>query len=379
MANFRALRRNLLREEYFAITGDTFNALILNQFVYWTMDAEMIDQYLEEESRNRGDADENPYLTYGWITKSAKDIARDCMLSLSPTAILRRVGTLVIQGLLIERHNPKDVFDRALQYRVNLNTLMDRLREEGYTTIPGMTEIAIPNVSTSAACISQNGECTFPKTVNVPYEESKELNIDKRRNSKTIQASFIGLTPVTIQEDVTGAVRPSQEATAATEHVLNGKDSKAKRTKKETKPADQRLKHEAVIAYRDVAHLTPNDVVRELLVTTFSEPTEQTMKAWRETIADWISRGWNKSNVKGMLEYHKTRTKEANKKRKVLGEDFVVPEDRIKVKPGHVMVTTNPHRPNGQTIHSVLQSIGNPETTTWKPEEEKPEVFDSPF
>ncbi len=50
MTTERPLRRVVIKEELVALTGDFMQALMLNQFLYWTRRIRDYDQLLEEEA-----------------------------------------------------------------------------------------------------------------------------------------------------------------------------------------------------------------------------------------------------------------------------------------------------------------------------------------
>ncbi len=66
------------------------------------------------------------------------------------------------------------------------------------------------------------------------------------------------------------------------------------------KPSDPNLEHPAVVAYRDIAKKTPNEVQRALIVGVVDDVTR-----WGATITDWLQSGWNPLNIKGMVERYK--------------------------------------------------------------------------
>ena len=77
---------------------------------------------------------------------------------------------------------------------------------------------------------------------------------------------------------------------------------KAAVPKKPTKERDPLLDHPAVVAYKDVAHLSVPETLRHEVAQTV---TEDELHLWRSIIADWIGYGWNPRNIKGMLEAYR--------------------------------------------------------------------------
>ena len=62
---------------------------------------------------------------------------------------------------------------------------------------------------------------------------------------------------------------------------------------------DPLLDHFAVIAYRDLTHLTPNDVQRQMMA---SHVTDEAI--WRSKVSLWLASGWKKTNVAGMVQFY---------------------------------------------------------------------------
>ena len=72
---------------------------------------------------------------------------------------------------------------------------------------------------------------------------------------------------------------------------------------RKNKRPDPRLHHPSLIVYRSHAHLhVPIDWREEVVVQVGSEV--EAVDLWEKIIHDWIGHGWNKQNIKGMLEAH---------------------------------------------------------------------------
>ena len=72
----RKLKRVVIKEELFALTGDFKEAIILNQFIYWSERIRDFDKFVEEENKRRQmETGEEPIdLNNGWIFKSVKEL-----------------------------------------------------------------------------------------------------------------------------------------------------------------------------------------------------------------------------------------------------------------------------------------------------------------
>jgi hypothetical protein len=78
----------------------------------------------------------------------------------------------------------------------------------------------------------------------------------------------------------------------------------------EKRPKDERLKHPAIVAYRDIAKLTPPESLRDDVISAIGDD----FLRWGNIVKRWIGNGWNPRNINGMLEYYANggNKKEAN-------------------------------------------------------------------
>jgi hypothetical protein len=72
---------------------------------------------------------------------------------------------------------------------------------------------------------------------------------------------------------------------------------------------DPNMDHEAVIAYRDLARLTPNAIQRQDIVAQVRD-----IERWRRIVREWIAAGWKPGNVRGMLERYAEHGDNGNKR-----------------------------------------------------------------
>ena len=124
------LKRVVLKEELVELTGDPIAAVILNQFIYWSQRTRDFDKFIEEEQRRDPELDIE--LTQGWIYKTAAQLEEELMGLASGATLRRRMISLVKDGWLDERHNPKYAWDRTLQYRPNIRKIQSALARIGY-------------------------------------------------------------------------------------------------------------------------------------------------------------------------------------------------------------------------------------------------------
>jgi hypothetical protein len=125
---------SIIRKEFFALAGDPFSAVILNQLLYWTLRVKDFDLYLKEE---RTQAECPDTFQYGWIYKTAADLSEETMLGLSKTTMRKYLKLLIDQGWVEERGNALERWKKTTQYRVNIRKLQWDLKGIG-RQLPGV-------------------------------------------------------------------------------------------------------------------------------------------------------------------------------------------------------------------------------------------------
>lgn len=134
MSEIKRLKRVVIKEELYELTGDVNKAIILNQMLYWSERVWDFDKFITEEKRraaNEGMEIEMD-LQNGWIYKSSKELAEEIMIA-SDKTVNRHLNELVEKGYLEQRTNPKYRWDKTYQYRVNLIKLAKDLARLNYT------------------------------------------------------------------------------------------------------------------------------------------------------------------------------------------------------------------------------------------------------
>lgn len=127
------IKKAIIREDLLSITKDYRKAILLNQFIYWSERVSDADKFIEKENeiaKNNGEVERE--LFYGWIYKTAEELADEVMLGLSASQIRRYINDLVDLGYISKRNNPKYKWDRTLQYRVNLVNIAKDLKKNGF-------------------------------------------------------------------------------------------------------------------------------------------------------------------------------------------------------------------------------------------------------
>ena len=123
------------RKEFVVLTGDFFSAVILDQLLYWTLQAR--DFELFEAKEKRASLEAYSFCCHGWLSKSAQEFLEETMLGVTVPTFRRYLNGLVKQGWVRTRRNVQNKVTRTIQYRVNLNKVRCDLQEHGYS-FPGL-------------------------------------------------------------------------------------------------------------------------------------------------------------------------------------------------------------------------------------------------
>lgn len=141
MEKKKHLKRLVLKEELFILTGKTYDALVLNQLIYWSERMKDSEGFIEEElkrarqypDRNHESAEEiAETLKSGWIYMSSTKMIEENMIDVSRKTMDRIFERLVDSGWLSKRRNPKYKWDKTWQYRINLLKIQQDLHTLGY-------------------------------------------------------------------------------------------------------------------------------------------------------------------------------------------------------------------------------------------------------
>lgn len=142
MSNNTELKVAVIRQELIELTGDYRQALILNQFIYWTSRVKDYDLFLKEEHERETNTEVK--FRNGWIYKTAEELSEETMLGLSPSNMRIHIKALTDKGWLQERRNPDYKWDKTLQYRVDTLKLKNDLHNLGYSiNIDGEYRVSI--------------------------------------------------------------------------------------------------------------------------------------------------------------------------------------------------------------------------------------------
>lgn len=132
MENIKKMRRLVAKEEYFIITGDFLESIILSHLQFLTERSYDYDKFIEEEISHLENPDEqNIEKKHGWFFKKSSDLYNELFQAYSERTIRQKLNSLVEKGFIQKRQNPYNSWDKSFQYRVNLTFLQQKLYENG--------------------------------------------------------------------------------------------------------------------------------------------------------------------------------------------------------------------------------------------------------
>ena len=199
------------------------------------------------------------------------------------------------------------------QEKLVLLAYADRADDEGENIFP-----AVPTIARKTGYTDRNVQLILRKLIkagimvkigiNPNYNYTNIYRIDLDVLKALARGEKIGgenISPVKkTAENVSNFSPYTSFNTSINDAPKNGASRKPEtpRKPKQEKPRDPLLDHPAVVAYKDVAHLSVPETLRHEVAQTV---TEDELHLWRSIIADWIGYGWNPRNIKGMLEAYR--------------------------------------------------------------------------
>ena len=153
----------VIREELVNLTENPLIAVVLNQLLYWTERLPDFKLLIEEEENSEGESSH----CHGWFYKTADELIEETLLHVSRPTMRGYLTFLIAKGWIEERTNPKNKWDKTIQYRVNLLSLHRELQFYGW----------------GLSCFSENGGATPPFETDVTPPLKKQ---PKSRESKTL-------------------------------------------------------------------------------------------------------------------------------------------------------------------------------------------------
>lgn len=205
------LKRVVIKEELVAITGDFINAIILNQFMYWSERVKDFDKLLIEEQKiaTKEGVTLNVEIKNGWIYKKAEELIEETMIDISQSSMRTRIKKLIEQGFLFERNNPLYKWDHTKQYRVNFNQVKKSLEDKGYT----LQEYKMP----------ENGAATESQNLRYePQPTADRISNSELRNSNSEEQYQRLLTEITLDKKVSKKESAAKKTTKEVKKSFNG-------------------------------------------------------------------------------------------------------------------------------------------------------------
>ena len=200
------IKKAVIREDLLSITENYKEAIILNQFIYWSERVNDADKFIEAENkiaRENGEQEREPI--YGWIYKTAEELSDEIMLGLSASQTRKYIAKLVDYGYIQKRNNPKYKWDRTLQYKVNLVNIARALKRKGYSLCDYKIEIPADNAGSNAhQCVINEA---YNKNRNVSDNETiPETTITDTINNKDYNSETTTINAFTSREEVKGDI-----------------------------------------------------------------------------------------------------------------------------------------------------------------------------
>jgi len=184
--NPKKLKRVVITQELVELTGHHIQALLLNQFIYWSKKRDDFDEFIEEE-KNRMEDTPNIEKTSGWIFKSRKELLNELMLNISNNHLGTHLNALIENEWLNVRRNPKHKWDKTYQYRPDIIKIQNDLHELGYS-LPDYPLQLSNRISCDANRISQHenrSSCDAKQYQRLHTETTAEVNNHKNDYSTT--------------------------------------------------------------------------------------------------------------------------------------------------------------------------------------------------
>lgn len=187
------LKVSVLREELVKLTGDSNQAIVLNQFIYWSERTKTASGFVKEEMKrvtqytaNNDHAvlnDLSSDLEQGWIYKTADELVDDTLLTVSKATMTRIINKLIENNWILKRRNPRYTRDNTPQYRVNLLKIQVDLYSIGYS----LSGYRLINQFINFADLSKLKESMNNKLVeNEEYQTLKVQNDSMSLQNETI-------------------------------------------------------------------------------------------------------------------------------------------------------------------------------------------------
>lgn len=210
------LKRVVIKEELVALTGDITKSIVLNQLIYWSERVRDVSAYKKQENARRlammgyefdFDKELLTDLQYGWIYKSAQEMADEIMMSGSRVMVSRIFKEFEKNGWVISRRNPKNKMDKTKQYRVDIVQIQKDLYDLGYN-LEGYPLYEPANKSEeidgdNTVCFENSNENIQPRIVQneQPNVHSEQWSVQPEQSKVQIEQSSVQNEQWNVPED----------------------------------------------------------------------------------------------------------------------------------------------------------------------------------
>lgn len=179
----RKLKKVVIKEELFTLTGDMFESILLGQLIYWQDKVNDFDKFIDEEQKRceYNKLSFNMEKSNGWMFKKASELKDECMLNISEQTIRKYLQKLTDKGFINSRINPKYKWDRTIQYRVNINFVIDSIKQLGYDGLSGWKYTTSKNKTSNLEngdSLDNNRDSKESNGAAIPYTTNINYNTD---------------------------------------------------------------------------------------------------------------------------------------------------------------------------------------------------------
>jgi len=206
------LKKAVIREDILSIVDNYKQAIVLNQFMYWTerVGREKYKKFEEEEKERK--INETEDLEGGWVYKSSKKLSEETMLGVSPSTIRRYIKELIDKGYVLERKNPQNKWSNTLQYRINLIKIATNMFDNGYILQGYQYEPLILSIVQNETSTFQNETSTFQNEASTFQNEDTVTDITTETTTEITTESTKAIVEKEKVEEISDSKNPNDDA-----------------------------------------------------------------------------------------------------------------------------------------------------------------------
>lgn len=200
-SKLRRMRVSVIREEFLALTGHAYKAILLNQLYYWTQKVKDFDEMLQEE-KNR-DLEMESELRHGWIYKSAPDFLKETLLTVSKYTFYRHMNYLIEKGWVETKDHPTHAWDKTTFYRLNLEKIYHDLQLLGYE-LPAVFQETYQKMAQTFMLHSETSKlqnATYNKITDKNEDQNDLIFFKDSYTEKSVRAGARDINDIKSQEE----------------------------------------------------------------------------------------------------------------------------------------------------------------------------------